>query len=239
MFKTSIALLCAALAGAPALASSTSTSAPVIPEPLVFDMVRSLGAEKGELEANVLALAPLSGQPHVISWAPEVEYAFARGHAIEFELPFENGSLAEFKLGLQGTFGTLNNGRAIHGWQYLGVYDRHDNRVYNTLLYIIGQRFDERWSALSTIGFGEISPGFSSDKDALLINHSTFYDVNERSVAGVEMNVRSGGKRSLRVTPQWHQKLSPHTSLQFGLGVHKARFDVARPEAAARLIKEF
>jgi hypothetical protein len=237
MIKSLLACLCLVLPTAPALASSTSV--PVIPEPMVFDMIRPLGADRGELEANVLALAPLSGDPRVVEWAPEVEYAFARGHAIEFELPFENGGLAEFKLGLQGTFGTLDNGRAIHGWQYLGVYDRHEKRVFNTVLYMIGQRFNSRWSAMAMVGVGEISPGFTSDKDALLVNHSTFYDVNERSVAGLEVNVRSGGKRSLRVTPQWHQKLGRHTNLQFGLGVHKARFDVARPEAAARLIKEF
>ncbi|WP_373489336.1 hypothetical protein [Blastomonas sp.] len=236
MFRTILFGLCASLATTPALASPR---APVIPEPMVFDMVRPLGAERGELEANVLGLVPLSGQPHVVEWAPEIEFAFARGHAIEFELPFENGSLAEFKLGLQGTFGTLNNGRAIHGWQYLGVYDRHEKRVFNTLLYLIGERFSERWSAMAMVGVGEVSPGFANDKDALLINHSTFYDVNERSVAGLEINMRSGGRRSVRVTPQWHQKLGGHTNLQFGLGVHKARGDVARPEAAARLIKEF
>lgn len=237
MIKTiSLFVFCMA-AIAPAMASEIR--APVIPEPMVFDMVRPLGAERGELEANVLGLAPLSGSPHTVEWAPEIEYAFVKGHAIEFELPFENGNLAEFKLGFQGTFGTLANDRAIHGWQYLGVYDRHERRVFNTLLYLIGQRFSDRWSAMAMVGVGEISPGFADNKDALLINHSTFYDVSERSVAGLELNVRTGGSRSVRVTPQLHHKLGKHANLQMGLGIHKSRGDVARPEAAVRVVKEF
>lgn len=182
-------------------------------------MIRPLGAHRGELEANVLALAPLSGRPHVVEWAPEVEYAFARGHAIEVELPFENGTLTEYKLGLQGTFGALAGGNTVHGWQYLGIYDRHEKRVFNTLLYLIGKRFGPRWSTMSMVGVGEISPGVSSDKDALLVNHSTFFDLDDNSVAGVEMNLRTGGKRSFRVMPQYHRKLGRHMNLQVGLGV--------------------
>ena len=52
--------------------------APIIPEPMVFDLVRPLGALKGELEGNTLVEIPLAqtdpSDPSVF-WAPEVEAA--------------------------------------------------------------------------------------------------------------------------------------------------------------------
>jgi len=47
-----------------------------IPEPLMFDLVRGLGARQGELEVNSLADFPLNyTTTRGIDWAPEVEYA--------------------------------------------------------------------------------------------------------------------------------------------------------------------
>ena len=60
-----------------------------IPEPLIFDLVRGLGAERGEFEANVLGEFPLGDKSgRGIEWAPEVEYAIVDGFALEFEVPF-------------------------------------------------------------------------------------------------------------------------------------------------------
>src|SRR5687768_4202682 len=64
-----------------------------IPEPLVFDLVRPLGSARGELEANTLMTR--SSKTGQFAWAPEIEYAFANGYAVELELPFENSSLEE------------------------------------------------------------------------------------------------------------------------------------------------
>ncbi len=74
-----------------------ASAAPRIPEPMVYDLVRPLGAPRGELEIHSLFLRPLRrGRP--LEWVPEVEYTFAKGHGIEFDLPAE-GSVAEsFKL---------------------------------------------------------------------------------------------------------------------------------------------
>ena len=45
----------------------------LIPEPMVFDLVRGLGADKGELEVNVLGVFPLeSSDPRETEWAPEI-----------------------------------------------------------------------------------------------------------------------------------------------------------------------
>ncbi len=61
----SLSLLCAA-------ACRATASDIEIPEPMVFDLVRGLGPQRGELEANVLAVAPLrSGDPAAPELAPE------------------------------------------------------------------------------------------------------------------------------------------------------------------------
>jgi hypothetical protein len=43
------------------ISGATSAAIPAIPEPMIFDMVRPLGARRGELEVNALAKVNLSG----------------------------------------------------------------------------------------------------------------------------------------------------------------------------------
>jgi hypothetical protein len=117
---------------------------PDIPEPMIFDMVRPLGAQRGELEANVLAQTGSPFRASETEWAPEVEYAYANGHAVELELPFDGRRVAAYKLGLQSSLGASSDGRSAHGLQYLGVYHRESGRYTNTLLYLAGHRMNER-----------------------------------------------------------------------------------------------
>ena len=60
---------------------------PRIPEPMVFDLVRGLGARRGELEFNTLSLVPFRHGGPKYEWAPEIEWAVADGFAVEYELP--------------------------------------------------------------------------------------------------------------------------------------------------------
>lgn len=229
-------LCAAAMLAAPALAEA---GYPEIPEPMIFDMVRGLGARAGELEANTLATSPLSGQARVVEWAPEVEYALFDGFAVEFELPFENMRLTELKVGLQGTFGTFDNGRVVHGVQYLGIYDRHDKSASHALLYLIGRQHDERWSTMSMIGVGDVRVGQSESEAGLLVNHSTFYKLSEAQTAGLELNYKSGPDGGVLAMPQFHAALARKASVQLGAGLDKQRGNPARPIAGARLIREF
>lgn len=128
------AALALTIAGAFPAAANGAGDDPDIPEPMVFDMVRPMGARRGEWETNVLALSPLSGQERALEWAPEVEYAVAHGFALEFELPFEGMRLAEWKMGAQATIGTFDRGRIVHGVQYLGMYGRESGRTSQALL---------------------------------------------------------------------------------------------------------
>ncbi|MBM3578403.1 MAG: hypothetical protein FJX40_12255 [Alphaproteobacteria bacterium] len=211
--------------------------APRIPEPMVFDMVRPLGAKKGELEANMLVQRNLSGPHRSVNGGPEVEYAIADGFALELELPVDDLHVAEYKLGVQGTFGTFAGGRAVHGVQYLGVYDRASPRWENSLTYLLGYRFDHRWSTMTMIGIGNVVGGRA--RGNLLFNHSTFYDISDATTLGFEINTHRGAGRYTLLMPQVHQALTGSLKLQAGLGVVRGRSAAWRPQVAFRLIREF
>lgn len=211
---------------------------PHIPEPMVFDMVRPLGASRGELEINTLTQQNLSGGHRAVEWAPEIEMALGGGMAIEFELPLENRRITDYKMGLQGTFGTFNNGRGVHGVQYLGLYNRHSGRWENTALYLVGHRFGERFSTMSMIGVGDVTVKSPGDR-ALIFNHTTFFEASSSTVLGLEYNLRTGPDRTTLLMPQIHQQLAPGVNVQAGLGAVKATGQAWRPRAGLRLIKEF
>ncbi|OYT71688.1 MAG: hypothetical protein CFK52_07450 [Chloracidobacterium sp. CP2_5A] len=119
---------------------------PLTLEPMLFDFMRPLGAERGELEANALVRPSIGGQG--ATWAPEVEFAVAPGHTVEIELPFEGGRLEAFKLGFQGTLGAFRQNRSTHGWQALIERARGRRRLQLDALHLAGRRVGQRWSAL-------------------------------------------------------------------------------------------
>lgn len=214
-------------------------SYPRIPEPMIFDMMRPLGAERGELEVNALAQTGSPFRSRETEWAPEVEYAYANGHAIEFELPFDGRRLAALKLGLQSALGVSADGRSAHGVQYLGIYHRETGRYTNTLLYMAGHRMNERWSTMNMVGIDDIRPGGGEGSNALLLNHALFYDAKPGTVLGAELNVAGGAERSVKLSPQLHQRLTDKANVQFSLGMEKLRHEPVRPTAGLRVIREF
>lgn len=215
---------------------------PDVPEPMVFDMVRPLGARAGELEVNTLARTRLSGPDHTVEWAPEVELAVVDNFAVELELPFEDGRVTDYKMGLQGTFGTFAEGRGVHGVQYLGLYNREGSRWESSLLYLVGFRFDTRWSMMGMVGVGDVTTGSNdierNEPARLLINHSTFYDLSDDTRLGLEINFKSGFEREALIMPQWHQQLGGKLSLQAGIGAARNAALGWRPQAGVRIIRE-
>lgn len=236
---------------------SSEGNSPRIPEPLVFDLVRPLGAKRGELEVNTLALIPLNrratstGIPNPIGlvpsdrprpeWAPEIEYAIADGIAIEFEFPFEETTLAAYKTSCQVTFGTAFDERFIHGAQGILLYDKQSGKWSPVLVYIAGVRLDERWSTLWMYGFRtEINGDDTAERTERLINGSIFYDLNYHVTLGFETNwaqsLKGGG--SLLATPQLHWEITDHWMLQSGVGI-KFNSKSTLPELGIRLIRSF
>lgn len=224
-----------------AIAQSLASDTPRIPEPMVFDLLRPLGARAGEREVNVLAVRPgRSGAP--TSWAPELEYAYADGQSLEIELPVEDSRLVAYKFALQGTLGTGAEGRFIHGWQVIGLYDRELAKTQNALLYIAGYRLASRWSVLGLVGIEKVGVK-DVGPTTLLVNPTLFYDVDPLTVIGVEINLRQGialdDTTRCLIIPQVHRRLTEATTIQIGVG---AQFETRQnPQliAAMRLIREF
>ncbi len=233
---------------------------PRIPEPMVFDLVRPLGAVKGEWEANTLVLIPLDQKSETINeasdpsglvrrstdkkgveWAPEIELVLADGIAIEFEFPMENTTLEAYKFAGQWTFGTAFNNRYIHGAQTIVQYNRDPKRWTTTLLYIGGQRLNPTWSILGMIGARGITNGAHGGSDVeILSNVTLFADLTERLVGGLETNLNQviGGDLSLLVMPQLHYELARHWMIQAGGGAQFTS-EFSLPLLGFRLIREF
>ena len=211
--------------------------APKIAEPMIFDLVRPLGAARGELEVNTLVQRNLSGPDKLVEWAPEIELAVADGFAVELELPLSGRNVTDYKVGLQGTFGVFNGGRAIHGAQYLGLWNREHQRWESSLLYVIGNRFSDRLSTLSMVGIGDVSAAGPSER-ALLVNHTSFYDINDATVVGLEVNIKTGPHRSTLIMPQVQRSLAHRLDLQAGIGAVRERREPWRPQLGMRLTRE-
>ncbi len=204
---------------------------------MVYDLVRPLGASKGEFEVNSLFLKPLRrGRP--LEWAPEVEFAFAEGYAIEFEFPFEGTALETWKAALQGTLGDFANHKATHGWQVLGERFRNTGDWKLDLLYLTGTRWHPRWSTFTMAG-SRREEKMQSAGWAPLWNQSVFYHYSRKINLGVESNYKGRGL----LPPYWltvPQVTLRHSryNIQFGAGsrLEERRW---RPVVAWRLTREF
>ena len=211
---------------------------PLIPEPMIFDMVRGLGAEKGEFEANVLAEIPVDEySDRAVHWAPEIEFAVRDGLALEFELPFEDDDIEAYKFAVQYTFGTAFNRKFIHGTQFIAEHLDGIEITELTFLYIPGIRLDETWSVLAMLGFRTEVGGDSRDETEALFNFSLFADLGPELTVGVESNYAAGlnDESTLLVMPQIHYEFTDHWMIQAGIG---AEFlpDESDITAAFRLI---
>jgi hypothetical protein len=213
---------------------------PVVPEPMVFDMVRPMHARKGELEANVLGVVPLHRRRTEVDWAPEIEYAIADGFGIEFEFPFLDDNLEALKFAVQYTFDVGLDNRLIHG--YHGIYEYiFDGELSEmTSLYLVGMRFNEVWSVMGMFGFRSTVEGAAGTHFTELIQNVGFFaDVNDRLILGVETNMAHhlSGPSSLLIIPQAHWMLTDNLNLQFGFGL-QANADEAVAVHAFRVVWE-
>lgn len=236
------------------------SSHPHVPEPLVFDLVRPLGARKGEVEFNTLGilplnrrinrsshstdklgLVPLSEDTAEIEWAPEIEFALWDGFALEFEFPFEGARLEALKMGAQWTLGTAFENRYIHGFQGLVERALHSTSTSWTGLYLAGVRFNPRWSLLGMWGVAyENGPGVEEkggDRTQFLQNLTVFYNLTEAAHLGLETNygVSTHGKNTLLLMPQLQFSLSKNVCVQMGAGVGFSDSETL-PQAALRVI---
>jgi hypothetical protein len=207
-----------------------------IPEPMIFDLVRGLGARRGEFESNILAQFPLNhtGSRHV-EWAPEIEYAIRDGLALEFELPFEDDRLEAYKLAAQLTF-DQPAGRFLHGTQVIAEKTAGKDIWELTALYVPGFRFDDRWSVLAMVGVRRETGDDADQHETILLNASLFMDLNRATSLGLETNFADGhGNRNhskTLVMPQVHHEITDEWTIQAGVG---AEFSGGRSDATGAL----
>lgn len=187
----------------------------LIPEPMVYDLVRPLGVRQGELEINTLGdYNPFTGD---INWAPELEYGLADDLAIEIELPFQNTSHERYKFAVQHTLGMDDARGMAHGWQAFVDVNKHTRALSADATYIHGLKWTEQWSTLNMVGLRIHDINRSAQVDYLL-NNTVFYDVSSRLTLGLELNheVTRGGSWRYRLTPQIHYDANEYYTLQLG-----------------------
>jgi hypothetical protein len=229
---------------------------PLIPEPMVFDLVRPLNARAGEFEANVLAIVPLRRGPagaaglpdpigavpfgpqkSEIEWAPEFEWCPRDGVTWEVEFPFRRDRFEAIKVAHQRMLGTAFDDRFIHGWQAIGLNDFDSGTTTVALLWVAGWRFDRTWSVLTLVGGRqEIGPpGYRGTE--YLQNVSLFADITDDMVFGIETNWQqeTTGPAALLLMPQFHWQIGRFLNVQAGAGYRFAD-EGNLPEAAIRVI---
>ena len=207
------------------------------PEPMVFDMVRGLGSEQGEIEANTLVLVPTD--PAHVFWAPEIEAAVIDRLAIELELGIYNVDLEVLKLALQGTVALQEDGSHGHGLQGLVEYLIDEDAILATALYILGVRLAPAVTWVSLIGPAIESHVGGETYGGFLVNFSFAYAPHPRVVVATEQNIEWFPSFYLiRWMPQVHWQACSRFQWQAGFGLlHIDRHTAA--EAATRLILEF
>lgn len=196
-----------------------SSVRPRIPEPMVFDLIRPLGAERGEFEVNSLfRISPFQTGNRTLHWAPEIEYAFLDGYGIEFEVPLANQQVESWKGAIQGTLPGPAPSKFIHGWQALGEVSReHPSHHRVNLLYLAGARWHPEWSVFSMTGAERESVNATSY--AFLGNYSVFYHKSRTVTYGMETNWKGKGEtgRGTLLMPQV-QLRKTRLNLQVGAG---------------------
>lgn len=211
-------------------------SAPHIPEPLNFDLVRGLGAHAGELETNVLfSVRPRRGGAAATTWAPEAEWAIADGFAVELELPMVDRHVHALKAAVQYTIPTRSES-LTHGVQVIGEYLLDDDVAEVAALYLAGGSVGHV-SLFAMAGFRTTAE--SNAHQQVLINPSVFYDVDEAVTLGLEGNIALGlgGHHAGLLLAQIHWQVVPRFRIQLGVG---SEFDGATPGGivVTRLILE-
>lgn len=210
---------------------------PHIPEPMVFDLVRGLGASAGEVEVNSLAYYALRRGDLQLRWAPEVEWAIADGVAVELELPMRDRELDALKGAFQVTLPSPI-ADFTHGLQTIAEHRFDGRQTELSLLYIAGLRI-QRWILLGMAGARAATPMSERDHYEVLLNPSIYRDLLENVTVGLEGNLAIGlnGTTYAAAIPQVHWQISTRVRIQAGAGIaHQAR--TTFPVIAARLVLE-
>lgn len=212
------------------------TEATQVPEPMFYDLVRSLHSKRGEFEANTLFYQ--SGDPRLraLHVAPEIEWVPRDNWGLEFELPASLAKVEAYKIAVQHGL-ERNRKSLIDGWQLIAEKSADKGAIDATLTYLVGKRFKNKFSIFSILGGRHNGDNGKWDE---IVNFSVFYDVLDRVDFGVEANLESRHLRSefLQILPQIHLAMDEHTKIQMGTGVQYLNHQWFTT-GALRLIREW
>lgn len=215
------------------LASAVAGERPHIPEPMVFDLVRGLGARAGEIEGNTLGEVDVKGGE--VSWAPEVEMALHDNVAVELELPMSGATLKAVKGAFQVTF-NVPTPWFIHGAQAITEHYVAGGHEF-TGLYLWGIAPKGRFSLLGMSGVRSFDGPDTPRHLEAVQNTSAFVSMGEQLALGVETNLFVDGKNtpSWLAMPQAHVRVLPGLAFQIGAGGRSDQ-GAFSPAVAGRLI---
>jgi hypothetical protein len=203
-------------------------------EPMVFDLVRGLGAKRGEFEVNTLLRYTVVG-PH-LHWAPEIEWAFADGMAVELELPLVGQQLQEVKLAGQFTL-PRHHRRFIDGIQTIIEISVAGHPSRFTDLYVAGVHID-RLSLLAMIGPRiDMLPAHGIPLSHV-VNFAAFLELDSRAAVGIELDSVLGSSVELMAMPQVDLQAHRNVRVQTGVGVGFSSHTGASVMFGIRLIAE-
>jgi len=93
-------------------------------------------------------------------------------------------------------------------------------------------------STMTMIGAGDVTLR-STKGTGLIVNHSTFWDVDDGTVLGFEVNRQTGASGHWLLMPQLHRAIGRKVSAQIGAGAERAVSGPFRPRIGLRIIREF
>lgn len=211
-----------------------------LPEPLVFDLVRGLGARAGEVEVNALVVVTHAHDQVTVDWAPEVEWAIVDDFAVELELPMHNAELHAIKVAAQWTAPSPEPLFA-HGLQTLVETNVLTWRPEVSLLYLLGGRVGPA-TVFAMVGARTHEPYQSNDAWSVLVNPSVTVDLHETVTVGIEANLKAAlhGPVALGLIPQVHWQISSRARIQVGIGAEYTSHPTHAwfPAVATRVILE-
>ncbi|MEB3223329.1 MAG: hypothetical protein VKS61_14735 [Candidatus Sericytochromatia bacterium] len=247
------ALLAAAvLAGlaAPALAEEAGPPPEYnwVPEPMLFDLIRSLGAKAGEREVGV----GLHRRADELELGTEVELMVADGHGLELELVNPQGESRGVRGVYQATLGRLLDGRVLHGPHLVGAYAPGLSRTEASAVYVVTARLSPQWTLLAMAGGrldhgaapaaegAEAAPGAAELTRGAVLNASLFRDLSDSFIVGLEgtWEQRPTGLGELELMPQLRWDLDEGLHVQAGLGL-TSEAGVTRPMSSLRVSHAF
>lgn len=190
-----------------------------LPEPMVFDLVRPLGAREGELEANMLIVTEVRDGHVTVGWAPEVEWALYDGVALELELPMVDAELHALKAAGQVTIPSPDPG-FTHGVQLIAEVSVTDWQPQYAAMYLLGGRVGPV-TVFGMVGARSRSPHDQLETWDLIANPTVGVDLHETVTIALETNAAFGLDERVRVLlmPQLHWQVVERFRLQVGGGV--------------------